>query len=406
MRIALVSKTNGSSGGASFFAENFGAWLMEAGHEVRHFCMQPRRALRAGQMEIPCAGLASRLARHANWQARRYGMVEPLPWEYWFGLGRWLDEFELVHFHDLYMAISPRSLAASARRKPVIVTAHDCSMFTGGCLYPMGCRRFTRNCGECPSRAEIGRFDFTRSNLNQMRRLSVSANVHYVFPSEWIRSEAASSLVFKGQAVHIANGFDPRAYKFQDRNQARVQLGLPRDRKIVVVSSSALADHRKGMLFAIQALVANRDLNPFVLLIGKSSPDLERSLEGLDFLAAGFVEDRTRMGLLYAAADVLLFSSLADNLPITIQEALAAATPVLAFAVGGVPELVRHGETGWLVPAGDQPALNRQLREVLLSKETAGFGRRGRALIAEEFSVGRCVDRHLALYRSLLNGHH
>ena len=402
MKIAFVSKTNGCVGGASFFAENLGGWLLAAGHGVTQFCVAPREQLQPYQRQFTVAGLANRVVRHANWRLRQWGMVEPFPWEYWFGLHDQLDQFDLIHFHDLYMAISPRTLERVARKKPVFFTAHDCSAFTGGCLYPMDCRRYREKCGACPQRAEIGAFDCTRSNLKRNRRLARSSAVHYVFPSKWIRDEAAHSLSYGGTATHIPNGFDNRAYAFQERGQARTILGLACDRKIVVVCSAALEDQRKGVALALKALAVNRDLKPFILVVGKATQALEQKLSGMDYLLAGFVTDRAKLGLFYAAADLLLFPSLGDNLPITIQESLAAATPVLAFAVGGVPELVQPGQTGWLVPVGNQEALNQKLREVLLSDDSATFGERGRALMHAEFSVDQCVHRHLGLYRTVL----
>jgi glycosyltransferase involved in cell wall biosynthesis len=81
---------------------------------------------------------------------------------------------------------------------------------------------------------------------------------------------------------------------------------------------------------------------------------------------------------------------------------MAAGTPVLAFETGGIPELVCAGATGWLVAAGDQDALNRKLREILQSEETAAMGERARTMIQEEYSVATCVDRHVDLYRHVL----
>jgi len=400
IRIALVSKSNGGSGGASFFAECLGAWLLEAGAAVTHYCVEPKHKLRPYQEAIPCQKLVLRAARHLNWRARRLGILEPLPWEYWAGLSAAVSRFDLVHFHDLFMAISPRTLQLVARTQPVAFTTHDCSAFTGGCLYPLECERFTTACGGCPRRAEIGRFDFTSSNLRRMRSVPRCKGVHYIFPSKWIHREASRSLDFAGTATHIPNGFDPKPYSYREPADARRALGLPGDRKIVALSSGMLDDKRKGVAFALKALEANRDLNPFVVLIGSGTAEIEGALRGLDVLLAGFVEERARLGLFYAAANLLLFPSLADNLPITIQEAMAAGTPVLAFNVGGVPELVQEGKTGWLVPLGDQKALNRALRRALESGETANFGARAQALIANEYSRDLCVERHLELYQS------
>jgi glycosyltransferase involved in cell wall biosynthesis len=403
LRIAVVSKTNGCVGGASFFAENLGKWMLEAGHEVVHFCVAPKPGMLRFQKEIPCKSLASRFGRHINWRARNLGMVEPFPWEYWSGLKELMGRFDLFHFHDLYMAISPRTLEFLANSKPVILTAHDCSIFTGGCLNHLGCRRFEMDCGRCPQSGELGHFDFTRSNLKKVRRMARSSNINYVFPSKWIHSEALRSLTFGAEAVHIPNGFSPRDYKFTSREEARKRLGLALDRKIVAVSSASMENKLKGMRNAVEAIVKNKDINPLAIFIGHPSSGLEKALEGVQFMLAGFVQDRERLGLFYSAADLLLYPSLGDNLPITIQEAMAAGTPVLAFDVGGVPELVRQGETGWLVPVGDQEALNLSLRRVLEVGDTAAVGSRAQKFVMEQFSPEQCVERYVEVYRAAIS---
>ncbi|MBC8097625.1 MAG: glycosyltransferase, partial [Akkermansiaceae bacterium] len=310
MRIALVSKTNGPVGGASYFAENLGAWLLEAGHEVVHYCVFPKHELRAYQRQLPCVGVQARLVRHLNWRARQLGLVEPLPWEYWFGLRQLSGDFDLIHFHDLYMAISPRTLQAIARRQPVVLTAHDCSAFTGGCINPLGCKRFHERCGACPQAEALGRFDFTGGNLKLVRRLARCKNIAYVFPSRWIEQEASRSLSFASPASHIPNGFDSRNYRLRSREAARSILGIGAEQKVVIVSSSSLDNKLKGVIFALRALAANKDLNPLALLIGHPSPAVEAELAGVSTRLEGFVEDRERLGLLFAAADLLLYPSL------------------------------------------------------------------------------------------------
>jgi glycosyltransferase involved in cell wall biosynthesis len=402
MKLALVSQSNGCFGGASYFAENLGRWLSESDHEVVQFCVTPRSELREGQRALGCTSLLGRAVRHVNWRVRRLGLLEPFPWEYWFGLKQVTKAFDVFHFHDLYKVISPRTLWAVSRHRPVVFTAHDCSPFTGGCLYPRRCERFRANCGRCPKRKEIGWFDFTSWNLKKVRGLARNNSLHYVFPSRWIYEEASRSLRFGGMALHIRNGFDVRPYEYRQRCEARKVLGLDPKRKIVAVSSATLSDERKGLSFALRAVEANREQNPFLVLIGSMPTGAERALRGLDTLGSGFVESRSRLGLFYAAADVLLFPSLADNLPITIQEAMGAGTPVLAFDVGGIPELVKHGETGWLVPLGDQEALNRALRVALESSETEALGERARKFVVHEYDVQRCVERHLQVYRQVM----
>ena len=402
LRIALVSKTNGCFGGASYFAENLGRWLEQSGCVVTHFCVEPRRALRSYQRQIMCRGVLNRLARHFNWRARHWGIVDPLPWEYWSTLRRGVSSFDVFHFHDLYRAIAPANLRKVATRRPVVLTMHDTSVFTGGCINPQRCQRFSDTCGGCPKTRELGRFDFTRANLKRMRRLALSPGLCYLCPSRWIKSEAARSLASSARTEHLPNGFDPAIYRFRCRAEARTLLGLPQQARIVALSCAWFENKLKGMDLAFQALQSNRDLNITALLLGQTGPQISDLLPGVKCIVPGFVQDREQLGLWYSAADLLLYPSLGDNLPITIQEAMAAGTPVVAFRVGGIPELVEHGKTGCLVPLGDQQALNEALRRALESNETKAFGDRARVFIAERFSRQECVQRHLEVYQTAI----
>jgi glycosyltransferase involved in cell wall biosynthesis len=100
-----------------------------------------------------------------------------------------------------------------------------------------------------------------------------------------------------------------------------------------------------------------------------------------------------------AAADVFVQPSLSEGLPLAVLEAMAAGLPVVATRVGGVAEAVRDGETGYLVPSADPPALADALAKVLGSEDRgAAFGARGRMRAEQEFSIGVMAERYRNLY--------
>jgi glycosyltransferase involved in cell wall biosynthesis len=107
-----------------------------------------------------------------------------------------------------------------------------------------------------------------------------------------------------------------------------------------------------------------------------------------------FLGERADGRQIIGALDVLLVSSLTEGLPNVILEAFAYKTPVVATAVGGVPELVRDGETGWLVPPKDPQAITRAVMEVLQNPvESRRRAENAYVFLLREFSLNKQVDK-------------
>jgi glycosyltransferase involved in cell wall biosynthesis len=170
----------------------------------------------------------------------------------------------------------------------------------------------------------------------------------------------------------------------------------------VVVGTSALLERRKGIDVLLDA--SARLEKPHRLVIFGDGP-LRRELEGqAEHLGApaeflGFVPDvATRVEEL----DVFVLPSRGENLPIAILEAMAAAVPVVATRVGGVPEAVVDGESGLLVEPEDAEGLARALERVIADGDLRErLGRGGAARIAERFDARGVAQQMVGLYREL-----
>ena len=101
-------------------------------------------------------------------------------------------------------------------------------------------------------------------------------------------------------------------------------------------------------------------------------------------------------------ARALVLPSFAEGLPVVIMEAMAMQRPVIATYIAGIPELVVPGETGWLVPAGDEVALAGAMRAALSAnpKQLASMGEAARQRVLERHSINREVEKLEALFRS------
>jgi glycosyltransferase involved in cell wall biosynthesis len=137
---------------------------------------------------------------------------------------------------------------------------------------------------------------------------------------------------------------------------------------------------------------------------GPDRPAIERRAHELgvmrDTLFLGYQEE---VAPFYAAFDAMILPSINEGTPVSAIEALAAGRPVVATRVGGVPDVVREGENGFLVEAGDVDALAERLARLAADPELRKrLGAAGRARVVPRYSVARLVDDIDLLYRSLL----
>ncbi len=121
--------------------------------------------------------------------------------------------------------------------------------------------------------------------------------------------------------------------------------------------------------------------------------------------ALGYLHSDEAIRTAYAAADVFVQASLEDNFPNTMLEAMSCGTPVVAFRVGGMPDVIVDGEEGRLVKAGDAKGLGEAILSLIGDPETlARMGHRARAKIEEQYTLEIQARRYAALFDEVLEG--
>jgi glycosyltransferase involved in cell wall biosynthesis len=200
-----------------------------------------------------------------------------------------------------------------------------------------------------------------------------------------------------GRVTVIPNGVDVQAFPqaTPSRSPARIiSVGRLREPKDFHTLVEAFADV---------------DAQTFEATIVGTGPDLESVRADLHRRALSNVAiagERADVPELLADSDIFVLSSRAEGLPLSVVEAMAAGLPVVASAVGGVPELVVHGETGMLVPPGDAHALAEAIRQLVADPDLRlRLGGAARRVALERFDMSAFRDAHLELYRSELAAH-
>jgi len=314
---------------------------------------------------------------------------------------------DVVHLHNLHGGLgagwSPRLLAVAGRHAPVVWTLHDMWPVTGRCVYSYTCERFVTGCNAaCPSaRAYPALPPRLVGPAWEERRALVAAapRLTAVAPSRWMAALARRGLWARRRIEHIPNGLSLNQWRPLPRAAARRALGLPADGPVAVLAMPDLSDPRKGADL-LPALGATLPPGLTLLAMGAGRPPLRAP--GLRVIPLGFVAAVERQAMIYSAADLLIHPAPQDNAPLTVQEALACGTPVAALPVGGLPDMARPGQTGWLAATPDAAGLAAAVAEALAAIAAgADLRQRCRAVAEQEYRVELIVERHLALYREI-----
>ena len=288
---------------------------------------------------------------------------------------------------------------------PIVLTMNDMWAFTGGCHFSGECTQFEDLCLDCPQiRGYSARCIALRVQKRKERAWSEQP-FPVIAPSRWIQEKAARSRILRHRnIVLIPHGIQPEWFSPPSRADARTELNLPLDGRVILLGSiNPFRDPRKGfplLLKALKRLSAESLLrNVSLAVFGADELPSEITLP-LPCRLFGFVSNQNVLRRLYAAADLYVLPSLAENLPKTALEASACGIPVVAFNVGGLSDIVEHCRTGYLAPAGDSDGLAQGIRWALYqdARATQEVSAACTSRMKEHFSLENQVNRCMELY--------
>ncbi len=312
-----------------------------------------------------------------RWEARIAPFTESLGFNYLQFVGsfvipkhKFYKEAEILNFHNLHSGkFSYLALPLLNLNKPAVFTLHDMWSFTGHCAYSYGCDRWQTGCGNCPHLDSYPAVKKDNTNWEwQLKKLVYRlSKLTIVTPSKWLASQAKQSMLNRFPIHHIPNGVDTEIYHPLNKEECRFNLGIPQDKKVLIFGAQDLRNPIKGrdlLLKALQNLPEVLKAETVVLTMGNKG-DFCLEEVGLKTFNLGYLTSEFQKAIAYSAADVFVLPTRHDNLPLVLQESMACGTPLVSFDVGGVPELVRNGVTGYLASPEDP--------QDLCQKITAGF---------------------------------
>lgn len=304
---------------------------------------------------------------------------------------------DILHCHNVYHQLTPSIInAASLAGIPIVLTLHD---------YKVVCPVYTRlSNGEVCTKCSDGHYEalLTRrcadGSIGRSGLLLAEARFHaaagsyrrvdkFIAPSRFMR-DAVTPLLGESRVVYIPNGVDTSRIEASGQDQGFV-LYLGR------------LSPEKGVETLLRAHA--EDNAAWRLVVAGSGPLLD-TLRSQFPLAefTGHLAGADLAAKLREASLIVVPSEWHENNPLSVLEAMAHAKPIVASRIGGIPELVRHGQTGLLFEPGNTQQLSRHIRTMLSDPDLRrNFGNEARKIAETEYSLERHGAAVTSLYESL-----
>jgi glycosyltransferase involved in cell wall biosynthesis len=319
------------------------------------------------------------------------------------------SDAEIVNLHWIAKLLSIEDIGKLS--KPIVWTVHDMWAFCGGehvapdhaqSRFRQGYLADNRPQGESGP-------DLNRVAWEAKRLAWAQQKFAIVTPSRWMATCVAQSLLFREATVRvIPNPLDTElVWTPIDRQSARSRLGLKQNKAYVLFGSAGGMTQLKGedlLRAAMPSVVAALGDEVELLIFGQYAP------AGYDTAAwpcrvnwLGPVRDDRVMACIYSAADVMVVPSRQDNLPNTAVEAHACGTPVVAFKVGGLPDIIEHQKTGWLAAPFDTDDLGRGIQWILSDRQRwQVLSKHARDNAVAKYSPSVVVPQYIDYYQTVL----
>ncbi|MFA6992897.1 MAG: glycosyltransferase, partial [Candidatus Gracilibacteria bacterium] len=235
---------------------------------------------------------------------------------------------DVIHCHNLHGNYFKLSiLQKMSKLKPVLWTLHDMWAMTPHC-YNTDLPVKNNGFFECTDRKTYQEIKWPNEKYLCWKKKNIyeKSKFHVVVPCQWLKEKAEKSVLKNHPISVIYNGIDTKKFKPEDKNIARKKLGLPENSSIILYISPIGQSIQKGWDIAkkISEYFFQKNKEMLFVSIGEKSDGARKNQ-----ISVPFIYDEVTLARYYCAADILLFPSPRETLPLTILESLACCPPIV-----------------------------------------------------------------------------
>ena len=316
---------------------------------------------------------------------------------------------DIVHFHITHGGyIDQYFLPEIAKLKPVVWTFHDMWAITGRCAHSYDCDKWKTGCGHCPTpKTYPSQFIDRSAYLWELKnKLYNEVEAHVVCPSDWLGQKVEQSFIKNWGRSIIPNSADLSVFKpYENIAGLRRRFEIPSDKTVLLfVAHGGVENTYKGFDYLKEAIKKSKNRSDIFLVVIGGSKKGNLDYLGIDGISVGEVNDELVLAEYYSAVDYYVLPSVQENLPLTIIESLGCGTPVLAFGVGGIPEMIENQSTGYLANINQKESLMTAIDWAcsINDYDYNVMSIRCREFAIANYSIDNYVQSYISLYESLI----
>ena len=296
----------------------------------------------------------------------------------------WINEF--LGFNDVEYLLKAK--------KKVVWVMHDMWPITGGCHYSHGCKKYTNNCADCPqlnSNKWIASWQFKKKIAYWNGR----DNLYLSAPSSWLTECIKESSLFNGMKIcQIPNVLNTEVFSPRPKDECRKRLGLDSKYKYVLFSALRLEDLCKGSAYMLDTLKLLNEKDYHFIVMGETDSNAYPKGVKDRLHLMGKVTNIDKIVDIYNAADVFAITSVAENFPNVVIEAMSCGVPVVGFATGGICDQIEHQKNGFLVTEKTAIQTAEGIRWVLTNLSYSELSKSARKYVVDKCSYKEILKIH------------